>query len=295
LTASVKAIFSKAPGRRARYLHHLRQKNVQKVIMPPSPVITRWNSWFEAVLHHGEYLDHYITFLPIEIENAGNTIQLSKLEAMLTNEEKLNELRAELEFVSANCQPIIRLLRTFEGQDFMSLDVYNKVHDLLSYLKADGFPLATPSCSDAKQNAYLKLELYCIGQKQPALDLFKAIRVFDPRQLPALSKKFEDYSSAIPNMILAKEEWQVYVDLGTSQDGIDIKTISDVVAFWRSMESHGRIPHLASLAKVYIAMPISSVDVERSFSKYGSILSPLRQSLSEEHLRAYSAVFYNNA
>ena len=40
LVATVKAIFSKAPGRRARYLNHLRQNNVATIAMPPVAVVT---------------------------------------------------------------------------------------------------------------------------------------------------------------------------------------------------------------------------------------------------------------
>lgn len=287
LAASIKAIFSKAPGRRARYLHHLRQMKAEKAVMPPTPVITRWNSWFEAVLYHAEYLEHYVSFVASEIAHSGATIQLNKLSALLQNTDRLNELRAELEFVTVHCQPIMKTLTSFEAKSFMAVDVYNKVSDLLSYLKSSVFPLATSNCENAKQNAAAKLELYFHGTRQPAIDLFKSVRIFDPRQLPLLSKTFADHAQSVPTMMAATDEWQTYLDIASREIIPD-----DITAFWRALEE--RLPRLAALAKVYIALPISSVDVERSFSKYGSVLSPLRQSLTQENLRAYSAVFFNN-
>ena len=65
----------------------------------------------------------------------------------------------------------------------------------------------------------------------------------------------------------------------------------DIISFWQSLVRQNRLPKLAALAKGYLA----SVDVERSFSKYGSVLSPLQCSLGQDSLKAYCAVFYNNS
>ena len=61
--ASMKAIFSKAPGRRARYLSHLRDCAVANASMPPNPVVTRWNTWFNAALYHREHVQYYRTYI----------------------------------------------------------------------------------------------------------------------------------------------------------------------------------------------------------------------------------------
>ncbi|KAG2458114.1 WNT3A protein, partial [Polypterus senegalus] len=140
---------------------------------------------------------------------------------------------------------------------------------------------------DAKHNADAKLEEYFVGTKQPAIDLFRSVRIFDPRQLPLLSKNFADHAQSVPTMMAAADEWQAYLDIASHE-----VITADITAFWRALED--RLPRLAAHAKVYIALLISSVDVERSFSKYGSVLSPLRYCLSQENLQAYSAVFFNN-
>ena len=77
--ASMKAIFSKAPGRRARYLSHLRHCAATDVTMPPNPVITRWNTWFSAALYHAEHVQYYCTFIENEIAQVGSTLHLHKL------------------------------------------------------------------------------------------------------------------------------------------------------------------------------------------------------------------------
>ena len=71
---------------------------------------------------------------------------------------------------------------------------------------------------------------------------------------------------SVSTVMAAADEWQAYLDI-TSREVI----LTDITAFWHAVED--RLPRLTALAKVYIALPISSVDVERSFSKYGSVLS----------------------
>jgi len=56
-----------------------------------------------------------------------------------------------------------------------------------------------------------------------------------------------------------------------------------------------QLPQLAALAQSYIALSVSSADVEHSFSKYGTVLMPLRQSMSTDSLRAHCSVFYNGS
>jgi len=47
-----------------------------------------------------------------------------------------------------------------------------------------------------------------------------------------------------------------------------------------------RLSQSAALLQSYIALPVSSADVERSFSKYGTVLSPVSQTMSTDSLRA---------
>ena len=287
LVANMKAIFSKAPGRRARYLQHLRQNNVIDVRLPPAPVITRWNTWFEAALYHAAHLDHYVTFVAREIEKSGSTLHLQTLSKLLYGDQ-LEQLQAELDFLALHCQRLVGTLTSLEGQSYMAVDIYNKMSDLLSWMRSPGFPYATSSCEVAMLKASTKLALYVEANKQPAIALFKAARVFDPRQIPLLSQNFADHDLCIPTMHSAAGEWRTYLDITTAAI-----IPNDITAFWKALQS--RLPLLAALAKAYIALPISSVDVERSFSKYGSVLSPLRFSLTEDHLRAYCALYYNNS
>jgi len=181
-------------------------------------------------------------------------------------------------------------LKSLESRDFKAADIYNKMTDLLAWLRNPGFPYTTAGCEDAMVNAAAKLSEYLKGTKQPAIQLLKAVRVFQPSQLPVLSHTFGGYVAIIPALAAAADEWPIYVDLATREALPD----NDVASFWQSLAQQNQLTKLAELAKVYLALPVVSVDVERSFSKYGSVLSPLRSSLATDSLKAYCSLFHNN-
>ena len=70
--------------------------------MPPSPVVTCWNTWFAAVVYHANHIYHYASFVKKEIEHC-TTLQLCKT-AKLLHGGKLSMLRVELEFVAVHCE-----------------------------------------------------------------------------------------------------------------------------------------------------------------------------------------------
>jgi len=62
--------------------------------------------------------------------------------------------------------------------------------------------------------------------------------------------------------------------------------------YWQ--EKKRIFPNLSSIALVYIWLPISGVDVERSFSNYKRILDDRRRSLSENSIEMLNFLYYNN-
>ena len=53
------------------------------------------------------------------------------------------------------------------------------------------------------------------------------------------------------------------------------------------------LPELSTIALVYIWLPVSGVDVERSFSSYKSILSNRRIALKEESIQMLNFLYFN--
>ena len=126
--------------------------------MPPSPVVTHWNTWFTAVVYHANHIDHYASFFEKEIEHC-TTLQLRKA-AELLHGDKLAMLRVELEFDAVHCEYLVSTLTSLETHSFMAVHVYNKMTDLLSWLQSPQIPYASLNCQDAMHNAADKLADY---------------------------------------------------------------------------------------------------------------------------------------
>ena len=105
-----------------------------------------------------------------------------------------------LNLSTVHCEYLVSTLTSLETHSFMAVHVYNKMADLLSWLQSPQIQYASTNCEGAMKNAAAKLMNYVSGDKQPAIKLFQAVRVFDPRQLPLLSKVFHDHSQAVPKI-----------------------------------------------------------------------------------------------
>lgn len=66
-----------------------------------------------------------------------------------------------------------------------------------------------------------------------------------------------------------------------------------IFEFWRSAST--QIPIFSAMAFRWLSVPISSVDVERTFSAYNSIFSDRRRNLTVEHMKQLSALYFNSS
>ena len=63
----VKSSFYKKPGRKARFIAFLKDTiAAADVRLPPVPVSTRWNSWFETAVYHASRVHTYEGFYKAE-------------------------------------------------------------------------------------------------------------------------------------------------------------------------------------------------------------------------------------
>jgi len=137
--------------------------------------------------------------------------------------------------------------------------------------------------------AYEKFEKHI--SNHPALSLFKAIQCFDPRfiQSNTAYHNMENYriikEFQFPTDTLI-QEWAIYCGFNES-----IEEFKDLDIYWRGKSS--LLPELSSLALTYIWLPVSGVDIERSFSSYKSILSDRRVALKEDSIKMLNFLYFN--
>ena len=68
--------------------------------------------------------------------------------------------------------------------------------------------------------------------------------------------------------------------IGKNEDGSDITQDVDVLVWWRDV-GRARFPHIAVMARQFLAIPAASATAERVFSFAGLTLSDLSKSLLE--------------
>jgi len=90
-------------------------------------------------------------------------------------------------------------------------------------------------------------------------------------------------SSLSPATTQEKDELEKYLDHPITIEESEFLTFN-VFQFWKSLEA--TLPGLASVAKKILAVPASSVPVERFFSKAGLIVTKKRASLSANKVEA---------
>ena len=295
LISMIKSSLFKKPGRKSRFLKFLSQYIPKSdVKLPPVPVSTRWNSWFEAANYHATRIHLYEGFYKVE---KGPGMAVQRIVELLTHKVVYPEICLQLYFIKENCQRLITTITSLESKEVpLACTVYNTMEDLRAFLKAGITKTSFGPESDRLlsklqaperkraiawfQKAFrlsaAKLDMHL--DKHPVYAYYKAARVFDPRQLPIVDRDIALYGEAIkmfkdPSAALL-EEWLIYTQF--RQDALP--TSVELPAFWDGMK--GRFPLLATIAVDAMWMPVTSVDVERSFSQYKHLLNDRRESLN---------------
>ena len=139
------------------------------------------------------------------------------------------------------------------------------------------------------QKAWQKLDN--LIKEHEAWSFLKAVRVFDPNQLDRVSKDPKDYENVIPYLDFSqnviKNQFIAYTKTKNFKD-----ESQELIEFWKGLTNN--CPELAKVAIRSLNMPVTSVDVERSFSMYRDILSHKRCSLKLDSISSLSMINYNS-
>lgn len=141
----LKMAFLNARKMKSAYLNFLRAQHAS--LTPklfPSPIITRWNTWFHAVAYLDEYCDAVVQFLrQYEPKNPSIDCVLELLDSAASSVV----IKIQLKFVSEVCQKFISLINKLEGSSYPYAHLlWDDLQTLATTLKrqADGaFPTQT--------------------------------------------------------------------------------------------------------------------------------------------------------
>ncbi|GFO02872.1 LOW QUALITY PROTEIN: CGG triplet repeat-binding protein 1 [Plakobranchus ocellatus] len=129
------AIFWNAGTRKARYLRYLSQHNVTPK-MPPNPIGTRWNCWFDAVNYHKQHLELLEGFTQQERDHCGCMApeSLTFLQDLFTSSVELLTLKAKMRFIVHHCEAFVHTTDIFQSQEPMAVKIFIFPFSLFSIL-----------------------------------------------------------------------------------------------------------------------------------------------------------------
>ena len=293
LVACFKTAFSHCASRKRSYISYLHEQTQQESIaLPPTPVVTRWNSWFRTVVHHAKYAKHYRGFVAKELEDSSATNALTELSALLSDDQII----AEVQFVADSSVPLVKLLTWFESRRVTIHLAYNRVMDLLAVFSAKSEDVGLPEWQrETYSDAVAKLiQYYCSdtdGRQtaryvQPGLAFMQAVRLFDPQQAKTLN--FNDFCVNIPGADCqhVRDETAAY-----RQAVREVDSEVQPLTFWFANKE--RFPQLFNLAVRYLSVPSNSVDAERSVSQYTAVNAPQRQNFTDTNLALQVMAAFN--
>ena len=125
----------------------------------------------------------------------------------------------------------------------------------------------------------------------PAREVYRLVSVFDPRQAPAMEKSIEAYNTLKPMANPSPELSEQWIAFQHCVSREPLPADMELAAYWRGLSS--RFPRVAEVAVPYIYFPVSSVDCERSFSKYKTLLTDKREALTELNTKRLTILYFN--
>ncbi|GFN98242.1 glycine--tRNA ligase [Plakobranchus ocellatus] len=210
------AIFWHANARKARYLRFITPL-VNSPKMPPNPIATRWNCWFEAVAYHEKNLQHFATFVAEEMEHCGRMApdSLVYLNDTLCSESERQLIQAEMSFIVQHSQPIITATDVFQSQRPIAMTI-----------KSLGKKAFLPACIECTTSVEAAMAAWLV-------DAYRERYPLSARKKPARSKaqqvlqlhpQLTPYQVAL---VLASPTLQSSTSTSSSSMGIELRYICD--------------------------------------------------------------------
>ncbi|XP_063227740.1 uncharacterized protein LOC134533894 [Bacillus rossius redtenbacheri] len=297
-----KMFFLNSRKRKHHYLQFLTVSSIHPKLFP-SPVLTRWNSWFRAVEYIDTYLPHLLEYFKTEdAETSGSSTEYYMQMSM----DKVAVLQCEARFVVEHCKSTVELLEILEGSSYpFAHRLLGKLYDLKTSFKLASDNTFHPETTQMLNSqlclkSAVRATLVSTGQKSllklssliasdPAKDFVECMgALFDPREIAC--KGLEVDAVELQNKVekvpfLSQVPFRLVLEGYTQTKQAVLKSISknvDILTILLSLKSD--FPEYATNAVKCLWIPVSNVDSERAFSMYSNIMSDKRTSLRADNI-----------
>ncbi|TDH05603.1 hypothetical protein EPR50_G00124200 [Perca flavescens] len=257
---SFSQMFFNAGSRKRKYLCFVTNKLARKkVVMPPNPCATRWNSWFSAVQYHTQHFGLYKEFIEMEIEVCSRSVPQSveRLHEMLQDPDLAQSLNVQINIMADKCKSFISLLDIFQSRHPVTTKIFTYLEDLQLVFAAN------------KELQYEARAEYFEGFDLPHTTKTQILcivgQAYENAEESSPNDSVASYK-AIPGFTeVQSDEFDSYFKtLGPAAFRAAPSGVVDLDVFWDGLQE--RLPVLSSLAKRYKDAVSNSADAERSNS-----------------------------
>nr|CAD7452593.1 unnamed protein product [Timema tahoe] len=312
----VKMAFLNTRKMKSAYVRFLQEEHADlPAILFPSPVVSRWNSWFHSVLYLNDYSDALIKFLgQYENNNASSEYLLEQQRDPVA----WQSVKLQMVFVADSCKMFVELINKLEGSKFPFAHLlWHELEALMSVLKRlsnGNFSKRTRSLlgsitSVAKREELKQLLCGCAQKSAMKLakhmapcttsNFFKAAgELFNPaigaQSLTPYEKSVRKQFEVLPlfSKLTSDKCVEGYLYLhkvmGTT---VHEGKVCDIIQMLMAMKVTNSA--FAGPALQTIWVPVNSVDAERFFSQYNLVLTGRRTRMKEATIETCAMLSFN--
>ncbi|XP_078518510.1 uncharacterized protein LOC144783384 [Lissotriton helveticus] len=307
-----------------KFSHELKQKYItfchlygktQKVI--PTISVIQWSSMMEAV---NAILSMWQPFIEFLLSDGAIGKKCEDLKTHINSEVKKNAMYCTLRFLQETMTPIVDVIKKLQSKNMYIYQVYNiigvEVKHLLELKLGDTFkdfgpvtcslleclPLGNQRTVEEKFRTFYStmhgkwLAMMChnipttTSFEVNEATLWYSVQVLDPFHKGELSSDFEKYRfifDRFNNSDSICTQFCAYI-----AEPVPENSHLQVFQYW--LGKRHQWPELAVCVLSILALPVSSADVEMSFSQIKVFMGRIEKAwMSPESLKKYCMVYYN--
>lgn len=314
LVSKLKTAFLHSRKMKSAYILFLKEKAPEiPAKLFPAPVVTRWNSWFKAVIYLNDYLEHLLIFIKNSDNQNSSTLYINQA---VENQALASKIRVQIVFLAEACPKIMQLIDYLEGSNYPFAHLlWEKLEDLKSTLvrHSDGYfgTKTSDMLLEANdENDALKIMLQTAAKKSlekltkhmatnETNDLYQEInKLFNPSRVGA-SKLINAsaISSSLKKIIFFRNISESSLLDGYSHfhrqllSTLSAGDVPDVLQILLAAKPDH--PDFSKAAIQCIWSPVNSVDAERFFSLYNITVTDRRTRMSEETVVTTTMLAFN--
>lgn len=283
------------------------EEHGSKAIKPLKVVEHRWFSIFMAAKVIKElwpYLVEFFTNISVKSKKA------ETLRHLFGDNNKQSILFFKINYLVNKLEPIQKIQKKFETNSALSHQIYHLFNcELTNILSESTFnndlKVLLQSFSLSKQKALSEMASKFnailtekwketssrnLNEEVYGVDgILKKCLIFNPHTKESQRRQF-DYYSNLFNLIEDKEIVRKEFNEYMLEDKPGINEITPI-KFW--LEAKQKYPNLSVAATTWLSLSCTSLDAERSFSRFRDVQTFKRSSLTPDNLKRYAILYFN--